>query len=1376
MKLSVIFGLTRKFYYLSLLTLFSQHVRGQTKNNHVSTHELFKDLNYPGIEFLEETKWHGFWHSKWVGYNFNHDEYKKDKLAPSSCIITDAGVLDCSAISPSDNIIEVIGNTDILKIVFDSFPKENSIQVLRLISLDGLNHIDNDAFDNVSKLKELVISGTKLEEVPRFHKPMQFMELIDLYDNNILKVSANTFKNCPNLKQVNLGKNLLTYIAPSAFTGTRTEYLTLHNNLFKYIPDLKGIETSLKYLGLEYNYIDVVGKYNLQGFSSLIHLNISYNPVDVFEHDCLQSLTNLQFLELISLSGNTQVPFNLFNGASKLLHVTLDHSNVLVFSGKSIEITPTLRGFSARYCEIKGLDFRSFEAENSLTRLWLDGNKLSTFQHSMFMHGNFENLEKLFLSDNNIHQIEWFGDDEFTSRTQIIKKHFEFLNITSFSFLPRLSVLNLDGNQIDGFRNNTFFSLPNLKELYISRNRLTNINIEASAFEGLKKLEILMFEDNNLNSVPFAVYSLKNLKKFNMKSNKLNFILSHDFTALTDLEVLNLANNKIILVENDAFPNSIEELYMPGNKFDFVDVEVFHSLSELKILSLSNNRITHLPRDIFAHNTNLESIYLNNNYLRFINITHFRNCKLTGDIHLQHNQLAYIDENSFQHVREAENFLLNNNELYQIPTEGMFQNMRVGDKIRIDNNKITHVKSKTFNGLSCRLFKINDNDITEIESYAFNEITITSTEQKLTTIFDVSNNPVISLHKHAFNKISVDKMAAFKNLKSLKAIPSFAFNEFSAHSILFSNNHVDIIESHGFNDVDIKFGLHLDNIEIKWIARKAIVGSVKQLYLNDNLITKIPSEALFHIRGNSELFLNNNQIEVIESNALPDTDDVIDLSNNKIALLTEHMFGKNENTKTLYLQFNDISRTENNIFPHMTGLIELDLSDNKLTEITDHLFSGLESVSILDLSNNRIRHFGAQNRMSSLETVNLSKNKIKQIDSTLFESGISLESLDLSDNSLSCGCGLFHTLEAIKDSVIGAVCSTPVQLIDTKLNVDEQDSPKYFLNIPHDNIVCEPVEVSVEKINQNSFKLFWSPPQSIEFKGITETIYCYNSDCPSTRISYDVICDNEIEADVFSVQDLQASLIEIIYDKSLPYFCSVEINVHSKEDIILCSSFSQVVGYRHSVPPIDDLTCQNEDNCFVLAAEYYKMSLDVHLFNAYGPREIIRSPQYKRHLLLDYLYKENFLDESDEFVNWYGPIKDKNVITKGVLTLTVKTTHGYLLYAENFYPVDDAFEQLSRDCSYNVRPLGFTAKLSVSIARTQSEVLKLGMIDEAWVYLGGKLLVELITYDNSQEKMCTEIRLLDEYAHVWIGAMSNSQCQVSNFGHIDFPYLTAKYR
>ena len=1349
--------------FLLCTVIFQLQVFGQlSKSWHVSSYDLFEDLEYGNIDYLQEKEWHGFWHKNWKGYDFNHNNFNDRRTLPAQCDAS-KDELDCSKISPSTKIVEING-APIVNVSANSFPVSNSITVLRLISLSKLDFIDDGVFSRLIKLEKLVIVGTDIKKVPQFDREMASLELVDMYNNKVALVPDEAFKNCPKLKWVNLGQNVISYVSQSAFAGTELELLTLHHNELKQVPAIDGVEDTILYLGLEHNSISSVGNYSLQPMKSLSHVNISYNPIHHFEHDCLSSLPNLRFLEILGIGMPTlklEIPFHFLSGAKKIEHVTLDYSKNLVFSGRAIEIVPSLLGFSARGCGIKGLDFRSFQTASSLTKLWLDWNELSSFQHSMFIHGSFPKLQRLYLNNNQIRDIEWFGDQEFIDRTLIVKRSMKFFNDTSFKLMPDLTILCLKNNNIKQIRNNTFTGLSNLRELYLSNNLLDDESIDGDAYKGLEALRILMVDGNHLKSVPNAVYSLKRLVELNMRRNKLTFISANDFTMLENLQSLDLAANRIILIENKAFPSTITELFLSQNEFNFIDEEIFHDLTNLQHLRLSYNRISYLPRDIFSKNIALESIYLDNNFLKFLNSSHFSNNKLSGNIVLNNNQIAFIGEGSLSSVKVAENILLNDNELYDLPNDGMFQNMVVMGKITVSNNRLTHIKTNTFSNITCRYFKINDNDITEIESNAFNKIRVRQiSDLDDPKSFDVSNNPIRVLHPKAFNDISVGNQAVFTNVKPLKVIPSLAFNKLSAKSMDFTDNELDMIETKGFNEVEISKGLKLENVGLKWVDRLAIVGSVSKLSFQHNQIERIPDHALYYVTDNSELDLRNNSIEVIESNALPNCDGDIFLQNNSISLLTENMFGNNDKTKSLSLKSNMIHRLETNIFTGMVRLESLDLRENRLDELPNDLFSSLSALKTLNVKDNVIRYFGGQHELARLQEINMENNLLSGIDPKIVEPGSSLQNFKLKSNKLSCGCGLFNAVTPIKESIQDAVCETPLHLIDVKLNWKDKGHGRYFTKIPADSFVCEPVDVRVEKVDEDSFKLMWNPPNNIRYRETDKTDYCFYDNCPTTQISYGVYCENNEGGVSLDRAEFTSNSYAVPHDEKLPYYCRVTLNYHSDSGVV-SSSWSKVVSYKKEVPEPDDLVCEDGDRCYQLSAEYFKMSRDVGVFNNYGPDKMVNSPTYRRNLMLNYLFKEDAQRRDDVFVPWYGPTNSQNVHTKKNLILPTKVSGGYKVSAERFYPISDSFNQSPRDCDYNVRPLGFTGKLYSSLVRTHFEVLTLGSVDEAWVYLGGQLLVELIAPRDNSEDVCAEIRMLEEDVRVWTGIMTTGFCQVS---------------
>eukprot|EP00116_Pleurobrachia_bachei_P002944 sb/3463206/ len=586
---------------------------------------------------------------------------------------------------------------------------------------------------------------------------------------------------------------------------------------------------------------------------------------------------------MLSLLKPVDIPFQIFHNIPSLEHITMDYCNSPKFIGRSFEVVPKLKGLSIRYSGVEGIDFRAVQGTSVLKWIWLDGNKLQTFQHGMFMAGQFPLLVEIHLSDNLITDVEWFSPKEFIPRGLMVKTALSTINETSFSKLPSLRIINLDTNSVSHIRDGTFEHVGTLEELYLGHNDLLFDTVEPNAFTGLENLVRLSLESNKLRAVPTAVYSLKKLLFLSMSSNKLTFIRAGDFTTMDALETLLLDRNRLLLVEDKSFSPSLRALYLDNNELTFIQEHPFDDLPSLEDLGLSNNQFRMLPKDVFRHNTKLRSLNLRGNELRFLNSSHFSTNPLSSMIDVSHNQISYIEAGTFSHVRKTQYILLQHNEIRDIPGDGMFQDL-TADIIRLDHNQITRIKSRTFNNIVCKYFKLNDNDIVEIESHGFSNIEVKRLGDDYKDSFDLSNNPLRRLHEYSFSDITVGYKVMFTNVRPLEIIPTLAFNKITTNAWDFSNNDLTMIQYKGFHDIEVTTELSLSEVGLEYLDRNAISGKVGNLNLARNNLRRIPESALYHVTFNRHLYLQHNFIDIIESNALPDTQDHLFLYNNNITL------------------------------------------------------------------------------------------------------------------------------------------------------------------------------------------------------------------------------------------------------------------------------------------------------------------------------------------------------------------------------------------------------------------------------------------------------------------------------------------------------------
>lgn len=181
------------------------------------------------------------------------------------------------------------------------------------------------------------------------------------------------------------------------------------------------------------------------------------------------------------------------------------------------------------------------------------------------------------------------------------------LNLTSvpqkISSMQKLQALNLSNNAIT--QNFRFLShLLFLSELRISGNGLTKIPDELSALQNLKILDV---SNNHFsNNYAGALNGLKNLEWLSLQSNQIATFPA-ELGQLTKLVHLNFADNKI----SDGFQSlrvlsNLEQIYLDKNQITSFP-ETLLQLRRLQMLSLTNNYIsgevpTNIPALTFLDN------------------------------------------------------------------------------------------------------------------------------------------------------------------------------------------------------------------------------------------------------------------------------------------------------------------------------------------------------------------------------------------------------------------------------------------------------------------------------------------------------------------------------------------------------------------------------------------------------------------------------------------------------------------------------------------------------------------------------------------------------------------------------------------------------
>ena len=135
----------------------------------------------------------------------------------------------------------------------------------------------------------------------------------------------------------------------------------------------------------------------------------------------------------------------------------------------------------------------------------------------------------------------------------------------------------------------------------------------------------------------------------------------------------------------------------------------------------------------------------------------------------------------------------------------------------------------------------------------------------------------------------------------------------------------------------------------------------------------------------------------------------LDLSYNKISMLTDVSFSFTNSLSKLNISYNVLTKTEERTFEKLKYLKVLDLSHNKLATLPGKLFSKLTSLSHLYLSNNEL--LTVPSNIPILNLLDLSFNKITSVEETQNHVIYPHEIILLGGNPFRCDCKLLWLKE-----------------------------------------------------------------------------------------------------------------------------------------------------------------------------------------------------------------------------------------------------------------------------------------------------------------------------------------------------------------------------
>lgn len=560
-----------------------------------------------------------------------------------------------------------------------------------------------------------------------------------------------------------------------------------------------------------------------------------------------------------------------------------------------------LRALTIEYCKLGNLTEGSFRGLQDLRNLTIRTHNGDWSTMSLDISSNsfteFRQLDRLDISLNNI----WLIPDGMICPLKVLThlniSHNEVQDIGNLHFSASLSTrksricgtsltsLDLSNNKIANLPSAIFSGLGRLSYLNLARNGMSFI--ADRAFEGLVSLSIVDLSENRLTSLPPELFSeAKYVKQINLKNNSINVLAPGLFSDLADLLVLDLSANEL----NSQWVNSatfvglkrLVLLDLSANKISKLEANIFRSLSSLQNLRLEENYIDHIPEAAFADLGNLHTLSLSNNRISTIGPNTFRGLYGILVLSLDFNRISKIDMLAFKNCSSIQDLHLNGNKLQSIPEAlsyvPLLKTLDMGENLitSIENSSVLAMEN--LYGL-----RLTENSIDYIRRGVFDRMTSLQ-------ILNLSNNKIKAIEAGALHRnmqlqaIRLDGNH-LKNIAGLfTELPNLVWLNISDNRLeKFDYSHIptglqylDVranrITQLG-NYFEIESELRLSTFDassnlLSEITASSIPNSVEVLYLSDNHISKIQPYTFFKKPNLTRVDLVRNKLTTLEPNAL----------------------------------------------------------------------------------------------------------------------------------------------------------------------------------------------------------------------------------------------------------------------------------------------------------------------------------------------------------------------------------------------------------------------------------------------------------------------------------------------------------------------------
>ncbi|XP_043494491.1 protein toll-like [Polistes fuscatus] len=310
----------------------------------------------------------------------------------------------------------------------------------------------------------------------------------------------------------------------------------------------------------------------------------------------------------------------------------------------------------------------------------------------------------------------------------------------------------------DNLKEEHLRGFPNVTKLVLAGNGMTFIS--SDFFDDLTELEWIDLSDNRL-ILPIDIFDLTpNVKRLELSRNGLKSIIAGIFYDLKNLEFLNLMENELKELPAEIFVNLVplKTLNLRQNELSELPEKIFEELEKLETLDISFNKFTYIQSKLFDHNKVLRQLFFHHNKLDLYTLPDYLLSNLTKleEVYLNNNGLTKLPTNLFWNSTSLKYINLNSNYLKTLP-QNIFQGIRNLEVLSISNNMIKTLPRKIFKDIvNLDKLDLSKNDIVYITRDLLDDLTFL-------TELNMESNHLMHIPEKALKSLLNLRIAKFSN-------------------------------------------------------------------------------------------------------------------------------------------------------------------------------------------------------------------------------------------------------------------------------------------------------------------------------------------------------------------------------------------------------------------------------------------------------------------------------------------------------------------------------------------------------------------------------------------------------------------------------------